>query len=104
MKKTLHVQNINTTLATIAMNIKSKPSTTILVLSELISASDNGIITHPAIVGNSIRKTLSISEENYRASIAKLTKLKLIVRDQSTLFLSVSIRPPFSDIIIKQIP
>lgn len=104
MKKTLHVQNINTTMALLAIGIKSKPSTTTLVLSELLSASDNGIITDPAIVGNSICKTLSIPQENYRASIAKLKKLKLITRNRSYLFISPRIRPPFSDIIIKQIP
>lgn len=102
MNKTLEVKSIELTLASLAINIKSKPSTTALVMAELIKASDCGVITHPAIAGNNICKTLSLTPENYRAAIAKLTKLKLIVRDQSCVFLLPSLHPPHTSITIKQ--
>lgn len=100
--KTLEVDNIEFVLATLAISIKAKPSTTTLVLSELIKASDQGVITHPAIAGTNICLALSISPENYRAAIAKLTRLKLIVRDQSCVFLIPSLRPPHTTITIRQ--
>lgn len=102
MNKTLEVKNIELVLASLAINIKSKPSTTALVLSELIKASDHGIITHPSIAGTQICKILSLTSENYRAAISKLTKLKIIVRDQSCVFLIPSLRPPHTAIVIKQ--
>lgn len=102
MNKSLIIPDINIAMASIAISIQTPPSTTTLVLSEIIRLSDNGIILHPSQISSEVCTNLKISYENYRAALSKLTKLKLITRDQGILILSPIIKTPFTSITLKQ--
>ncbi len=102
MIKTFEVKNIELTLASIFIDIKSKPSTTALVLSKLIEFSDKGVVSTPAVAGVDICRTLSITPVNYRAIMVKLTKMELIKRSSRGLELNKLIAGPLTGITIKE--
>lgn len=102
MNKTIEVQDLNNILASIAIAIKTKPSTTELVLGQLIHYSENGMITSPAIIGTKVCEDIAITPVNYRAAISKLTKMKLISRDNSVIILSPLVKTPFKQIVLRE--
>ena len=102
LNKTLIVDDISLSLACIAINIQQPPSTIELVFSELIKLSENGVILNPTALSSTICSKLNIAPENYRRAIMKLTKLKLITRDNSILFLNPIVKTPFDVVTIKQ--
>lgn len=101
-KKLLLVDDINIAMASIAIDIQTPPNTLTLVLSELIRLSEDGYIVYPSKLSPIICEKLNLSPENYRASMIKLAKLKLITRHESMIFLSPIIKTPFEAITIKQ--
>lgn len=102
--KNFAVPSLDITLATIAISFKQPPSTTELVLAQLIHYSENSMITQPRKLANTIISNLKIKQNNYRASIAKLYKLNLITKQNETIILSPIIKTPFQTINIKQLP
>jgi hypothetical protein len=85
MQKKIVLPDFEAALATIAIGIKTKHSTNARVLAELIRCSENGCISQPEQAAPQIQKRLNISNESYKAAIAKLKKLKLINRDDGDI-------------------
>lgn len=102
MSKTLHFPDINVTLATLAINVTLPPTTHALVLGEIIRLSQDGVITKHKALSPIICERLQISDSLYRASITKLTKLRLIYRDGSVLILAPIVKTPFSHVTMLQ--
>lgn len=86
MKK-LKVPDINLLTAKLAIEIHSKPSTTQLVLAELINISNEGIITDISKYSSKISRKLNITPENYRYAIRQLNTLGLITKEYNNLIL-----------------
>lgn len=87
MNKQLKVPDINLLTAKLAIEINSKPSTTQLVLAELIKISDNCIITEISKHSSKIIRRLNISPENYRYAISQLNKLGIITKEYNNIML-----------------
>ncbi len=102
MNKTIGVPNINITLASLAISIKTPTKTTVLVLAEVIRLSENGTILYPRMLQTTICETLKINRGSYQKAFEKLQRMNLVSRDQSILILSPLIKTPFKQIILQQ--
>lgn len=100
--KHIESKDVNILMAIIAIGIKSRPSTMALVLKEIIDLSENAMIEKTAALSPFITKKLSISDNNYRAALHKLYKMKLLVKKSGVIFLAPTIRTPFTEIRIKK--
>lgn len=98
--RTIETKNLNILMATLAVGIKTPPSTLTKVLSELISLSDNAQIVKTTPLSSYMVRKLHITPEVYRAAISKLYRLKLIVRSDGVIYLSPIIKTPFNEIKI----
>lgn len=98
--KTIEFTNINLLMASIAVSIKSKPTTTVKVLQEIITLSENAKVEECTYISSYITTKLRISKENYRAAMSKLYKMNLLKREGSTIFLSHIIKTPFTEVLI----
>lgn len=103
MNKNLKVPDINLILAKLTIEIKSKPTTIQLVLSELIKISENGVIPEISKHSSKITKLLNISPENYRYSISQLNKLGIITKQNNNIFLHPIAKTPFNQITISKL-
>jgi len=87
--------NKNLIIAQYAITRTKKPSTSALVLAEIINLSHKNIIYKPAELSPKITKTLSITPDLFRTTIAKLYKLNLIKKHGNTIILNPLITKPF---------
>lgn len=98
--KRIEYENLDLIVASIAVSFKSKPSTNVLVLSELIRLSKHARVNHSYNLAPYISERLKITKESYRAAISKLYKMKLITREGDIIYLSPIVRTPFDEIVI----
>lgn len=102
ISKQIKTKNINLLMASIAVGIKTKPSTIIKVLSEIISLSENAQITKPSALSAHMTRKFIITPEQYRASLHKLYKMKLLIKSNGVIYLSPIVKTPFNEIKISK--
>ncbi len=104
MQVSISPKDFELTMASIVIDVQEGPSITAKVLAELIRCSTGGVIGQPAVVGPQLMKLLNISDVNYRRIMVKLTKLKLIKREDGAIVLNFikTGSPDPTSLLIKQ--
>ena len=101
--KNIESKDVNILMAIIAIGIRSRPSTMAQVLAKIMAVSENAMVDKPSALSPHITKKLKMSDNNYRATLHKLYKMKLLFKQNGVIYLTPLVKTPFAEIRIKKI-
>lgn len=99
------VPNINLARAGVTIAIRKNPSSTLIVLSELIRLSENGKVVKASQLHNHFLKQFNIKQSKFNKIVAELIKDEIIVRHKklNTITFCPELQVPTNIIQIKQL-